>query len=90
MVPNGTFRKFDTTFRSDSTYEKYLMAAVPLSGNYLYKAEMEYHGKFGHTIGRIQSIAITDRIYICYTDLRLGTQTVTPNLPVFHGLQNMY
>ena len=29
------------------------MDALPLTGNSLYKAEMEYHGEFGHTIGRI-------------------------------------
>ena len=29
------------------------MTAPPLTGNVLRKAEMEYHGNFGHTIGRI-------------------------------------
>ena len=32
---------------------------------------MEYHGKFGHTIGRIQHIALMSIIGICYTVWRL-------------------
>ena len=32
------------------------MAALPLTGHALHKAEMEYRGKFGHTLGRIQKI----------------------------------
>ena len=51
--PTGKFRKVDTPFRTDSTYENYLMAALPLTGNYHRKEEMEYHGKFGHTLGLI-------------------------------------
>ena len=54
--PTGKFRRVDTHFRTDSTYEKELMAALPLTGNTLHKEEMEYHGKFRHTIGRIQPI----------------------------------
>ena len=42
------------------------MAALPLTGNYLHKAEMGYHVKFGHTIERIQHIALMSRIDICY------------------------
>ena len=34
------------------------MVALPLTGNSLHKSEMEYHGKFGHTIGRLQHIAL--------------------------------
>ena len=34
------------------------MAALPLIGHALNKAEMEYHGKFGHILGRIQHIDI--------------------------------
>ena len=45
--PTGKFRKDDDTqFRTDSTYEKQLMAALPLPGNPLHKEELEYHGKF--------------------------------------------
>ena len=34
------------------------MYTPPLTGNALRKAEMEYHGKFGHTIGWIHHIAL--------------------------------
>ena len=40
------------------------MAALPLTENYPHKAEMEYHGKFGHTTERIQHIALMSIIYI--------------------------
>ena len=40
------------------------MAAFPLTENALHKAEMEFHGKFGHTIERIQYIDIMSRIEI--------------------------
>ena len=40
------------------------MAALPLTGHVLHKAEMKYNGKFGHTIGRIQHIALMSRIDI--------------------------
>ena len=63
------------------------MAALPLTVNSLCKEEMEYHGNFGHTIGRIQQIDIMIRIDICYTDCRLATQTVAPNLPFFQGIK---
>ena len=69
--PTGKFRKFDTPFRIDSTYEKELMDALPLTENALHKAEMEYHGTFGHNIGRIQQISIISIIYICYTTCHL-------------------
>ena len=42
--------KVDTPFRTDSSYEKELLAVLPLTGHALHKSEMEYHGKFGHTI----------------------------------------
>ena len=51
--PTGKFRKVDTHFRSDSTYKKEPMDLLPLTGNTLHKAEIEYQGKFGHTLGRI-------------------------------------
>ena len=38
------------------------MAALPLTGDALHKTEMEYHGKLGHTLGRIQHIALMSRI----------------------------
>ena len=63
------------------------MAALPLTGNALYKAEMEYHGKFGHNIVRIQHINIMSRIYICYGTGRIATQTVAPTLPGFQGIE---
>ena len=48
---------------------------------------MEYHGKFVHTLGRIQHIALMSRIYICYATCRLETQTVTPTLLGFQGIK---
>ena len=36
--PDGIFRKIDTTFRTDYTYEKYLMAALSLTEHALHKA----------------------------------------------------
>ena len=47
---------------------------------------MKYHGKFGHTLGRIHQISIMIRIDICYTDYHLVTQTVAPTIPGFQGL----
>ena len=38
--PNGKFIKFDTLFITDFAYEKELMAALPLTGNALHKAEI--------------------------------------------------
>ena len=40
------------------------MPALQLTENDLHKANIEYHGKFGHTIGRIQHIALMSRIGI--------------------------
>ena len=71
-----------------STYEKYLMAALPLTGYYLSKAEMEYHGNFGHYIGQIQHISIMRRIGIYYTACRMVTKTLKPTIPVFQGLNH--
>ena len=62
--PTGKLRKVDTTFRTDSEYEKELISALPLTGHSLHKAEMEYQGKFGHTLGKIQHISIMSRIDI--------------------------
>ena len=48
---------------------------------------MEYHRKFGHTIGRIQQIFIMTRIDIFYTACRLVTQNMEPTIPGFQGLK---
>ena len=85
--PTRNFRNIDTTFQTDSSYEKELLAALPLIGNALHKAEMEYHGKFGHTIGRIQHIALMSRIDLCYATCRLATQTAATTLPGFQGIK---
>ena len=42
-------------------------------------------GKFEHTIGRIQHIALMSRIDRCYATCNLATQTVAPTLPGFQG-----
>ena len=48
---------------------------------------MEYYGKFGHTIGRIQHITLMSIIDIFHTAFPLSNQTVAPTLPVFQGLK---
>ena len=63
------------------------MAALPLIGNALHKAQMEYYGKFGHTLGKIQHIALMSRIDICYSNYSIATQTVAPTLPGFQGIK---
>ena len=63
------------------------MATLSLTGHALHKAEIEHHGKFGHTLGRIQHIALISRIDICYATCSLDTQTVAPNLPGFQGIK---
>ena len=63
------------------------MADLPLTVHALQKAEMEYHGKFGHTLGRIQHIALMSKIDLCYATCRLETQTVAPTLPGFQGIK---
>ena len=40
------FRKFDTNFKKDSTYENWFVAALPLTINDLRKSVMEDHGAF--------------------------------------------
>ena len=47
---------------------------------------MEYYGKFGHALGRIQHIAFMGIIYICYTAYLLENKIVAPTLTVFQGL----
>ena len=85
--PTEKNRKYDTPFRTDSTCEKELMAALKLTGNALRKAEMEYNAKFGHTLGWIQNIAPKDRIEFFYIDYHLATQIVAHTLPGFKGLK---
>ena len=63
------------------------MAAFPLTGHALHKTEMEYNGKFGHTLGRIQHIALMIRIDLYYATCNLATQTVAPTLPGFQGIK---
>ena len=63
------------------------MAALPLTGHDLNKAEMEYHRNFGRTLGRIQYISLMSIIGICYATCCLSTQTVTPTLPCFQGIK---
>ena len=63
------------------------MAALPFTCNALHKAEMEYHGKFGHTLGGIYNIYLASRIDICDTSCRLDTQTLAPTLPCFLGIK---
>ena len=62
--PAEKIRRVDTTFRTDATYEKELLAAFTLTGNALQKSEMGYHGKLGHTMERIQHIFLMSRIGI--------------------------
>ena len=63
------------------------MAALPLTGHAIHKSEMEYHGKFGHTLERVRHIAIICRIELCYETYCLSTQTIAPNLPGFQGIK---
>ena len=63
------------------------MAALPLTGHALHKTEMEYHGKFGHTLGGIQYISLMIRIELFNATCHLATQTVAPTLPVFQGIK---
>ena len=51
---------------------------------------MEQHGKFGHTPGRIQHIALMSRIELCYAICRLATQNVAPTLPGFQDIKQWF
>ena len=62
------------------------MYALTLTGNALHKSEMEYHGKFGHTLGKIQHIALISRMDICYATCHLATQTAAPTITGFQGI----
>ena len=48
---------------------------------------MEYHGKFGHTIFRLQHLSIVNRLKIFYTSCRLGIKIVAPTLHGFQGIK---
>ena len=48
---------------------------------------MEYPGKFGHTIGRIQHISLMSIIDICYATCFIENQTVASNIPCFQGIE---
>ena len=63
------------------------MAALPLTGHALHDAEMEDHGKFGHTLGIIQNIFVMNRIDLCYGTCSLATQAVAPTLFCFQGIK---
>ena len=63
------------------------MAALPLTLHALHKVEMEFHGKFGHTLGRIQRIALMSIIDLCYATFFIATHTVAPNIPDFRGIK---
>ena len=65
LFPTEKFINVDKYFRTDSSYEKEPMASLALTRSALHKAEMEYNGKFGYTIGRIQHIYIMSITDIC-------------------------
>ena len=44
---------------------------------------MEYHGKCGHTLVRIQHVALLSRIKTSYATCCLATQTVSATIPGF-------
>ena len=58
------------------------MAALSLTGNFLRNSEMEYHGKFRNTFGRIQHIVLMRIIEICYIVCHMVTQTVASTVGV--------
>ena len=62
------------------------MDAISLTVNTLNKVEMEYHGKFVHTLYRIQRIDIISRIENLNATCHISTQTVSPTLPDFQGI----
>ena len=66
------------------------MAALPITRNALHKAKMEYYGKIGHNLGRIQQISLMSRIDICRSAYRLSTQTATPTLPGFQCINHCF
>ena len=85
--PTGKFRKVYTRLRTDSSYEKELLTALPFTGHALHKSEMEYHGKFVHTLKRIKHIALMSIIDLGYANCSLATQTVAPTQSGFQGIK---
>ena len=63
------------------------MAKLPLTGNYFQKSGMEYYGKFGHTLRRMQHIDLMSIIYICYANFLLATKTVAMTFPGFQVIK---
>ena len=49
--------------------------------------KIDYHGKFGHILERLQEISIMSRIGICYTACHLESQTLPSILPVLQGIK---
>ena len=49
---------------------------------------MEYRGKSGHTLEKIQHIYFMSRIDIFYATCRISTQTAAPTLPGFQGIKH--
>ena len=86
-LPTGKFSKVDTPFMEYSTYEKEIMDALSLTGNALHKAEMKYHGKFVHNLGRTQQMFLMIRIKTSYGTYCLSTTTLKPTLIVFQGIK---
>ena len=82
--PTGKFRNFDTPFRTDSTYD---MSILPLTGNDIHKAEMEYYRNFVHNIGKIQHIFLIGRLDIFNGTYCLETQTMATALTGFQGIK---
>ena len=48
---------------------------------------MEYYGKFGHTLGKIQHIALMSISDLCYATCWLATKIMAPTLPGFKGIK---
>ena len=48
---------------------------------------MEYHGKFGHTLRRIEHIALMNRIDVFYATCHLETQTMAHAITGFQGIK---
>ena len=63
------------------------MDELPLTGHALHNTEMEHHGKFGLTLGKIQHIAVMSRLDFFYATCSLYTKTVAPNFPGFQGIK---
>ena len=62
------------------------MDVVTMAETAIQKSCKEDHNKLGHTMGRIQHISIISRIEFFYKDCFPGTQTSSPTLIGFQGL----